>query len=71
MLTLADIQPDPNVHFPGSATAAPSSASCLVTCGKAVHGALAVIHLTNQRSSRMSPSEVGAPAVPAATPPRP
>ena len=34
-------------------------------------GALAVIHLTNQRSSRMSPSEVRAPAVPVATPPRP
>ena len=47
--------------------------ACLpVTCaGRPSSGALAVIHLTNQRSSRMSPSEVHAPTVPVATPPRP
>ena len=56
----------------GVATDAPSSAVLPGHVhGKAVHGALAVIHLTNQRSSRMSPSEVHAPTVPAATPPRP
>ncbi len=47
---------------PGTATTAPSSAKFLISCGKAARGALAVIHLTNQRSSRMSPSEVRAPA---------
>jgi hypothetical protein len=48
-----------------------SLVSNLVLRGKAVHGALAIIHLTNQRSSRMSPSEIHAPTMPAATPPRP
>jgi hypothetical protein len=37
--------------------------------GKAVRGALPVLRLTNQRSSRMSPPEVHAPAVPGSTPP--
>ncbi len=73
MLFFADIEPDPHVHLlrRGQPLLAPSIVSGLDLSGKAVHGALAVIHLTNQRSSRMSPSEVHAPTVPAATPPRP
>jgi hypothetical protein len=71
VLFFADIDADPHIHLLRCSHPSPSVVSSLVVLGKAVHGALAVIHLTNQRSSRMSPSEVVAPTAPAATPPRP
>jgi hypothetical protein len=62
---------EPTGRLSGCGHPRPSSATLPGhICGKAVRGALAVIHLTNQRSSRMSPSEVHAPAAPGATPPQ-
>src|SRR5579875_3575987 len=71
MLFLADVQADPHVHFLRSRQRFWSFPSSSSPPGRPSIGALAVIHLTNQRSSRMSPSEVHAPTVPVATPPRP
>jgi len=73
VLFLADVQPDPHVYlFRRCQPLFPPRLSPVCTCsGRPPIGALAVIHLTNQRSSRMSPSEVHAPTAPVATPPRP
>jgi hypothetical protein len=73
VLFFADVQPDPHIHLlrRGQPAFLPRSTPVCCLRRKAVHGALAVIHLTNQRSSRMSPPEVVGPTAPAATPPRP
>jgi hypothetical protein len=63
-------RPDLQPAGPGVDTGVPSPAVVPGhMSGKAVHGALAVIHLTNQRSRRMSRSEVHAPTVRGAHPP--
>ncbi len=67
MLLLADVEPDPHVHLVNRAHLSPLARGR----GKAVQGALAVIHLTNQRSIACPHQRFTHPTVPVATPPRP
>ena len=60
MFCLADVEADPHVDVVGRSHC--GSSRVLRPLVQKAAGARAVIHLTNQRSGRMSPSEVHAPS---------